>query len=360
MPAPVQGILSNTEAKTVDFALSPAQNAIHSLYLLTTEQDLYGLADWVVQTNRELSHAKRERNRLVVEGFYFLITPRENYSSLIEFVDKLADRDPEELQNDLLKAYAKVAGVEHLDKVQVLASAESYVNFLSQHFPPNRVDEDLERQAYSLLVNPVEMRSLIVNHLRDMWDDYLAAEWQRVEPMLRDSIEAFLKADFGGKDRLQIAQEVTGNELSGPHWEKSLLGDKQVVFVPSAHIGPYVGKVEGEKRVWIIFGARLPEGTEESIAPALGRAQIVMRLNALADDTRLQILRMLAEGGELRSQEVMEALEISQSATSRHLKQLSATGYLIERRCNGAKCYRLNPERIESTLKAVQHFLLDL
>jgi DNA-binding MarR family transcriptional regulator len=54
----------------------------------------------------------------------------------------------------------------------------------------------------------------------------------------------------------------------------------------------------------------------------------------------------------------MDQLELSQSAVSRHLKQLSATGYLNERRCEGAKCYKLNPERIEDTLSAIAAFLL--
>ena len=83
-----------------------------------------------------------------------------------------------------------------------------------------------------------------------------------------------------------------------------------------------------------------------------------MRLSALADDTRLHILKLVSEKGEQRSQDIMEHLELSQSASSRHLKQLSATGYLIERRCNGAKCYELNAERIEDTLQALGNYLL--
>jgi DNA-binding transcriptional ArsR family regulator len=55
----------------------------------------------------------------------------------------------------------------------------------------------------------------------------------------------------------------------------------------------------------------------------------------------------------------MEQLNLSQSAASRHLKQLSATGYLSERRCAGAKCYRLNPERIEATLRATAAFFVE-
>jgi DNA-binding transcriptional ArsR family regulator len=109
--------------------------------------------------------------------------------------------------------------------------------------------------------------------------------------------------------------------------------------------------------LWVLFGARLPEGTQFQ-APDLSRTEIVVRLSALADDNRLQILKLILEQGELSSQEIMASLEFSQSAASRHLKQLSATGYLSERRCNGAKCYQLNPERIENTLQAVSNFLL--
>jgi DNA-binding transcriptional ArsR family regulator len=107
----------------------------------------------------------------------------------------------------------------------------------------------------------------------------------------------------------------------------------------------------------VLFGARVPEGAQIH-APDLSRAEILVRLNALADDTRLRILKLISEGGELRSQEIMTRLELSQSAASRHLTQLSATGYLDERRCEGAKCYALNPRRIKDTLRAISAFLL--
>ena len=93
-------------------------------------------------------------------------------------------------------------------------------------------------------------------------------------------------------------------------------------------------------------------------APGLNRSDILVRLNALADDVRLRILKLLKDDVELRSQEIIEKLELSQSAASRHLKQLSATGYISERRCTGAKCYLLNPERIDNSLKAISSYLL--
>jgi DNA-binding transcriptional ArsR family regulator len=108
---------------------------------------------------------------------------------------------------------------------------------------------------------------------------------------------------------------------------------------------------------YIYFGAHLPEGTETRI-PELDRAEIVAKLSALADETRLHILQMIGEKGQMRSQEIMEATGLSQPSVSRYLSQLTATGYLQERRENGAKVYILNTDRLEKTLKAVNAFLL--
>ena len=105
------------------------------------------------------------------------------------------------------------------------------------------------------------------------------------------------------------------------------------------------------------FGAHLPEGSDVRV-PELDRAEIVSRLSALADDTRLHILQMIVENGEMRSQEIIEATGLSQPSVSRYLGQLTAAGYLQERRENGAKVYVLNRDRIEKTLKAVHAFLI--
>ena len=48
---------------------------------------------------------------------------------------------------------------------------------------------------------------------------------------------------------------------------------------------------------------------------------------------------------------------MSRPATSRHLRQLSATGYLTERRRVGEKCYSLNNDRVADTFRALEQFL---
>ena len=147
---------------------------------------------------------------------------------------------------------------------------------------------------------------------------------------------------------------MTGRDFRGI-WDE---WGKELIFVPSPHIGPYVTRFDAEKNVMsrIIFGARLPEGARVS-SPALSRSELLVRLSGLADDTRLQILELLTTHDELCAQDVIEMLDLSQSAASRHLRQLTATGYLVERRREVAKCYSLNPQRVDDTLRALKRFL---
>jgi ArsR family transcriptional regulator len=80
-------------------------------------------------------------------------------------------------------------------------------------------------------------------------------------------------------------------------------------------------------------------------------------LSALADETRLHILALLKEREQLCAQEVITMLDASQSTVSRHLRQLSASGYVREQRTEAGKCYRINHERFEATIDALETFI---
>jgi ArsR family transcriptional regulator, arsenate/arsenite/antimonite-responsive transcriptional repressor len=131
-----------------------------------------------------------------------------------------------------------------------------------------------------------------------------------------------------------------------------------VVFLPNAHIGPYIHTSVMDDTAYLTFGAHLPEGSGLSI-PELDRTEIASRMAALADETRLSILQIIARNGEMRTNDLMEEVKLSQPSVSRYLSQLTACGYLTEKRVNSAKVYSLNRERIEKTFKAVTVFLLE-
>jgi len=369
MPAPQQSLIVTAPTTALSFSLEPAQNAFHSLVLLSKVEHLSGLSQWVDNTIRAMSDEEYARHRLVIIGFYFAIQPQQSWPSFPAYLDHLASLSPEAIVDRLLNMYARIPpcnGEEHhefsdqplpLDRQVVLATLDNYLNFLYERFTPEGVEEDIETEAYRLLTDPPMLQQLLVSHLRHMWTRYLQAEWQRVQPMLQNAIDAFAVEDLSDMTRLEAASFVTGQDLEDERWDGVLQQAREIVFVPSAHVGPYLGRFWHNGTLGIIFGARLPAGTQIQ-APDLSRAEIVVRLSALADDTRLSILKLVATAGEMRSQEIMERLELSQSAASRHLKQLTATGYLSERRCAGAKCYRLNADRVDDTLEAIGAFLL--
>jgi ArsR family transcriptional regulator len=228
---------------------------------------------------------------------------------------------------------------------------------LTERFGPDHVEPDLERQVYTYVVDPPAMQPLIVSYLREMWDKYLEPEWARVRPMLEDAVRAFQQLDLAERSDLQAARLITGHELTEEVWAPMLEEAQQIVFVPSAHIGPYLGQFRGQDALRIVFGARLPEGVAFS-APDLSRSELLVRLKALADNNRLRILKRISERGEQSSLDIIADLGLSQPTVSRHLRQLTATGYLLERRHNSAKYYRLNPDRIQGTLQALSAFLL--
>jgi DNA-binding transcriptional ArsR family regulator len=100
------------------------------------------------------------------------------------------------------------------------------------------------------------------------------------------------------------------------------------------------------RRAFIVGRARVPEGASVHSA-VLDRSDLLMRLDALSDDTRLRIVEMATRDGTITTQMVMDELELSQSSASRHLTQLAATGILSVDGSERTKRYRTNPRRID-------------
>ncbi len=360
MPSADREVLVAPAAATFRVGLEPALNALTSLIFLSKADLLSGLDPWITRTAAALSDEQRYTHRLVMQGLYYALTPERSWPTFQTYVDGLAAADPRTLRDRVLRAYAtmppKEAGPAAAENLEdMLATQDIFMRFLLDRFDFEHIDVGIETDAYRYLINPEAMQSLIVSHLRDMWHTLLAPEWPRVVPMLQAAVDAFRQVDLSRLSNLEAVEQVTGLPMEDCP-DIALEHARQIIFVPSAHVGPYMGRFKANGTVWLVFGARLPEGTHV-ISPDLSRAEILVRLGALADDTRLRILKLIAEQGERNSKDIMVDLGLSQSAASRHLKQLSATGYLSERRCEGAKCYILNPERIEGTLRAIASYL---
>jgi DNA-binding transcriptional ArsR family regulator len=364
-----------TDASTVRFsstetqhmvALQPVSNQLYSLMLLYKQDKMPGVADWVAKTRESLTLEQLQRNRLVMNGLCYSFSTEADLPSFGAYLDHLESLAPASYQDRILAMYLSSSPgsctMRDADppfpaqRGRILGSVDSYLSFVSEHFEPPCVDVELEAQAYRYVVDPPSLKSLVIGHLREMWEAHLAAEWARVRPMLTNSVEAFQRSDLARMDRREAVRFVIGKDIPDAGWEEEIDSAEAVILAPNAHLGPYLGRCRIGRNLVILFGARLPEGSQAE-APDLSRSEILTRLDALSDDHRLHILRLAADAEELRATDVMTALDISQSAASRSLTQLTATGYLVEKRREGGKYYRLNPEKVQDTVAAILRFL---
>jgi len=357
-PFPV--VLEKSAPKTIDITLSPTLNIFNSMTLLAKEEDEPGIHEWIAKTRASMTKEELNNHILAIIGFHFAIHPDNGQITFPAYLNQLEKIDPNALRDKMLNFYETLwqdAPSEDVNWDEILVSSDTYIDFLLTRFSEEHVDVNIEKQAYELVINPPAMKEFLVGHMNWVWEKHFKPEWKRIEPMLQESIRSFKKADLQNMSRTEAATYITGQDVSNAKWCKKIDIVERVVFIPNPHIGPYVFAKVFDNVMQVYFGARQPEGTGIRI-PELDRNEIVARLSALADDTRLHILQLTAERGEVRVQDILEVINLSQPSVSRYLTQLTASGYLQERREGGAKVYSLNQDRIEKTLKAVNAFLL--
>jgi hypothetical protein len=88
------------------------------------------------------------------------------------------------------------------------------------------------------------------------------------------------------------------------------------------------------------------------------RSEVLGPLRALTDDTRLQILELLALNEQMSAQEIIAQFEVEQSTVARHLQQLVAASFVTEQRAGDAnKLYRLHAERVDDLFARLRQLL---
>lgn len=356
-----------TASVQVRIALEPDYNVLNSLSLLSYPEERSGFSEWVTRTAAKLSPDRDYTHRLIFKTMFSALEPYLGHTSFPAYLDALETANAEAMRDHAIAWICKrdrehhhMEGIEPLEKEVLLNDRSAYLNFIERVYAKKGVEKEgtfepsYFVEAHALFNDPVTMKKRVVSHLREMWEEIAKPEWERVVPMLQESVDAFQQLDFSRMTGLEAVRVVTGRDVSS-FWEN---WPETIIFIPSAHIGPYITRYDNDAETLarVLFGARQPEGARVS-SPALSRSELLVRLNALADDTRLMILELLTQHDELCAQDVIEMLNLSQSAASRHLRQLTATGYLVERRREVAKCYSLNPQRVDDTLRALKRFL---
>lgn len=346
----------------VSVALEPVYNALVSLSLLHAPESSAHQDAWVAQTAAHLTPGQLQRNRLVFEGLGEALTPEQDWPDFPAYLADLAAQPPVSLRDRMLQRICRVtpasvhaAHVSTPQPAAILADQQRFIDQIALLYPGDPLDRDVQAEVHALLNDPPALHDLIVSHLRELWERALANEWQRKLPQLQNLTHRLSQRAWPTTSAADAIRAFLGRDLPTA-MSNQLEGIQRVVFVLSPHIGPYAARF-GSATTLRVFVRGRTEDLPLRQTP-IKRVELVEPLGALADETRLRILELLAQHEELLAQELIARLDLSQSSISRHLKQLRAAGFLLEQRGEGAnKRYRLNPARVEWTFRALMQLL---
>ena len=296
----------------VSAALATVPNLLLSLWALTADD--VAVEPWIAQAAAQLSPEQRHFNRLLFAAFGGALLPGEPPADFPSYLAALAAEDAAAFQSRLDAAAQQTA------------------------------DPAWQAAAKALLTNAPALREQVLDHLNTLWTTLLAPEWQRHTHLLTKTTRSINELIFSQPQwqaanpfhalRYLMQTEPQDSQVA------LLAGVEQIVLVWSPHLTAHCTRLGSRSTLWVVrkFDPQLLR------RDPLRRAEVLGPLNTLADETRLRILELLVEQGELRAQEIIAQLEGSQGNVSRHLKQLLGAGFVRERRAGDAnKLYTYEP-----------------
>jgi ArsR family transcriptional regulator len=187
-----------------------------------------------------------------------------------------------------------------------------------------------------------ELASLLEEHYRIFYKE----EAVRLLPALEESAQ-FVQVMATNLSASEIIATVArGLVLPTPE-------GKRVTFAPSFYAAPYVFTQESEEEFLLVFPAG--KAMVEQQAGEV-KAELLRSLKALADPTRLEILRMLSRR-DMYALEISRALRLSHPTVLHHMAALRVGGYVQTEIRQGNNYYVLRNERLGELRLILERYL---
>jgi DNA-binding HxlR family transcriptional regulator len=233
---------------------------------------------------------------------------------------------------------------EPCDLLDLAGQPEAWADYLAS------VGSEVAPEEVAGLVRDAEgFKRRLLAIIERFWDEVYAQEFEDNRALMERSV-TYHRAQTYGPDFEDSFFSITGRLM--PEQLVELMPTlRRVTLVPSCYVGPYVAYSHHRRDLVLFYNCR------STPAPGMGDGTAIYPpLKALADETRLQILGLL-HGRELYAQEIVDQLDISQPAVSRHLNLMATAGILKIRREGNAKYYSVDAERLLRLAEALRHLV---
>lgn len=224
-------------------------------------------------------------------------------------------------------------------------------------------DGERQRLALLLLEDPASFLQELALFLGDYWQQAFAAEWDTIAASLRQAVvdeharirehglEAFLE---------QFASHVTCRDgtvvVRAAGRANVQVGERNpLVLCPSIFIWPHVGVNYHEPNTCgLVYPAPL---AREQASPRRPDEALLASLRALADESRLRILRLAGERPRT-TQELAALLPMGEAGLSKHLRVLTRAGLVRSQRRGWYVLYETCPGAVAAARSSLDAYLL--
>ena len=340
-------VIRTAETYPTQYVYWPAFSLWSALFLMSMAEALPGQVPWIAGTRRALDNDLRDAITLlndttILHQFHGEQLRQARTSQEIpEFLDWLADMEPEGIAEMLPP----------LEKISALSDGRARFGMDDPIADWNGVELDARQldRLRALIGDPTALKEFVVTTLQRFWRDHLETEFRRLQPKLRATVERGNRRTEPRTHR-QLVLELAGREPAGESIDGQ--GIERILAIPACHVGAFLLTRQIKEPESVLLVA-FEVGREPSPERSVGAAPTASTYRALADETRLGILRFLATG-ERYGTEIVNHCGLSQPTVSKHLRMLVAEGFLAVRREGGTKFYSVNPERLAQVGRSVE------
>ncbi len=352
--------LSEHADEHVAFAISPLLECVLSLHVLLGPKHHAVQHEWVRKMRGLDPTLRREIERY---GFVYreqipdLFLPRADgaFESFADGLARLRRSPPEELLAAFGRPLYDHGGHGMFDEP---AARNAAIERATAAGEPTR------GAAVALFDDPARFTETLSSLFECYWSAAFEAEWERVEERLsRSIVEAGQTLATAGiwsvLGRLPVHCRVDRERgelwIDLPHdHHVEVSAANPLVLSPSFFVWPHL-RVNCDPPWPLAIVYTAPVVAREA-QPRIPQGELLRTLRALADDTRLRVLKLIAERPRT-TQELEPLVGLSRAGLSKSLQRLAEVGLIAPRRDGYYVVYSLVPERVNALGPAVARYL---
>lgn len=338
--------LADHPEEHVALTLSPLQETVLSLHVLLGPKHHSLHHEWVRRMRGLDPKLRRELDRF---SFLFrqqlpdvfLPTADGEVETFDEELDRFRRLPPELLLPALARPLYDHGGTQVIDEHTVAANGGA-----------------------ELVADPAAYAARLARFLERYWRMAFETEWERIEPLLAHAV-----AESGRRIASAGVWAVLGRLpphcrvdpqrqellIDLPHEHAVHIDEaNSLVLIPSVFVWPHLRiNCDPPWPTAITYAApTIARDAEPRIPPA----ELLRVLRALGDDTRLRVLKLIAQKPRT-TQELAPLVGLSNAGLSKSLQRLAEAGLVTSRRDGYYVLYSLAPGRLDALPEAVQQFL---